>query len=394
MRVLHVITGLGVGGAEQQLRLLLRHLPPRISCDVLTLTNPGPVAAALRSDGHRVGHLHMGGNTDLRVLPKLVAAIRAGGYDLVHTHLYRACVYGRTAARLAGVRAVVATEHSLGDAAIEGRPLTRGTRGLYLATERLGSATVAVSGTVAARLRAWGVDGRRVHVVPNGIDAAAFRFDPAARAAVRARLGLPAGAVVVGGVGRLVPGKRFDTLVRVCAALPGVRLLLVGDGPERGALRTLAGRLGSSGRVHLAGERTAGELAGLLAAMDVFVSPSGEEAFGLSVLEAMAAGLPVLHVTCPAVDELPSAEAPGARRVPAGEAALTAALRQRLADGTGRLPVPAAVHRYDIARTAGALADIYDRALGTAPRRLRTARGVPVRTTVRSIVRTEEVRPS
>ncbi len=207
MRVLHVITGLGVGGAEQQLRLLLRHLPPRISCDVLALTDPGPVYVALRADGHRVGHLDMGGNTDLSALPRLVAAIRAGGYDLVHTHLYRACVYGRIAARLAGVRAVVATEHSLGDAAIEGRPLTRGTRGLYLATERLGSATVAVSGTVAARLRAWGVDGRRVHVVPNGIDAAAFRFDPAARTAVRARLGLPAGAVVVGGVGRLVPGQ-------------------------------------------------------------------------------------------------------------------------------------------------------------------------------------------
>lgn len=390
MRVLHVITGLGVGGAEQQLRLLLRHLPPRITCDVLTLTNPGPVAAGLRADGHRVGHLHMGGNTDLRALPRLVAAIRAGRYDLVHTHLYRACLYGRPAARAAGVRAVVATEHSLGAHAIEGRPLTRGTRGLYLATERLGSATVAVSHTVAARLRAWGVDERRLHVVPNGIDAAAFRFDPAARAAVRARLGLPTGAVVVGGVGRLVPGKRFDVLVRVCAALPGVRLLLAGDGPERGALRALAARLGSSGRVHLAGERPAGELAGLLCAMDVFVSPSDEEAFGLSAVEAMAAGLPVLHVTCPAVDELPSGQAPGARRVPAGEAALTAALRQRLADGTERLPVPAAVHRYDISRTAGALADLYDRALGTAPRRPRAARPVPVRTPVR----TEEVRSS
>ena len=230
-----------------------------------------------------------------------------------------------------------------------------------------------------------------MEVVPNGIDAAAFRFDPAARAAARARLGLPAGVVVVGGVGRLVPGKRYDTLVRVCAALPGVRLLLVGDGPEREPLRALAGRLGSSDRFHLAGERPAGELAGMLAAMDVFVSPSDEEAFGLSILEALAAGLPVLHVTCPAVDELPAADAPGARRVPADEAALTAALRQRLCDGTRRLPVPAAVRRYDIARTADALARVYDRALGaTAPRRPWPVRPPLVRTTVR----TEEVRPS
>ncbi|BFO21647.1 hypothetical protein SHKM778_80350 [Streptomyces sp. KM77-8] len=83
--------------------------------------------------------------------------IRAGGYDLVHTHLYRACVYGRLAARVAGVRAVVATEHSLGDTQMEGRRLTTGVRALYLASERLGSATVAVSPTVADRLKRWGV---------------------------------------------------------------------------------------------------------------------------------------------------------------------------------------------------------------------------------------------
>ncbi|MQS37756.1 glycosyltransferase, partial [Streptomyces katsurahamanus] len=210
MKALHVITGLGVGGAEQQLRLLLRHLP--LECEVVTLTNPGSVADGLRADGVRVHHLRMGGNRDLGALPRLTRLIRRGRYDLVHTHLYRACVYGRIAARLAGVRATVATEHSLGEAEIEGRPLTRPTRALYLGTERLGSATVAVSHTVAGRLRAWGVPQERIHVVPNGIDAARFRFDPERRAAVRARLGIAPDAFVVGGVGRLVAGKRFDAL--------------------------------------------------------------------------------------------------------------------------------------------------------------------------------------
>lgn len=155
MRALHVITGLGVGGAEQQLRLLLRHLP--VDCEVVTLTNPGAVADGLAADGVRVTHLGMAGNRDLGALPRLVRLIRAGGYDLVHTHLYRACVYGRLAARLAGVRAIVATEHSLGDSQMEGRPLTAGVRGLYLASERLGRTTVAVSPAVAERLRRWGV---------------------------------------------------------------------------------------------------------------------------------------------------------------------------------------------------------------------------------------------
>jgi glycosyltransferase involved in cell wall biosynthesis len=383
-RVLHVITGLGVGGAEQQLRLMLRHLP--MGCDVVTLTNPGAVADGLRADGVRVRHLGMRGNRDLAALPRLVRLMRDGGYDLVHTHLYRACVYGRLAARLAGVRHVVATEHSLGDAAIEGRPLTAGTRGLYLATERLGGATVAVSVTVADRLRAWGVPGDRIHVVPNGIDAARFRYDPEVRAAARVRLGLSADATVVGGVGRLVPGKRFDRLVRACAAQPGVRLLLVGDGPERARLLRLARDLGAADRVLLPGEcggavapaapaapaeaeSGAGVLSlpHLLAAMDLFVSPSTEEAFGLSVLEALAAGLPVLHVTCPAVDDVPGSEAPGAYRVGAETDRLTAALRVHLAAGHGRLPVPPVVRRYDIARSAERLTDVYAGLAGPGP---------------------------
>jgi hypothetical protein len=131
LKVLHIITGLGIGGAEQQLRLLLPHMD-RVRSSVVTLTNPGPVADALRADGVPVAHLGMRGNRDLSALPRLTRLIRRGAFDVVHTHLYRACLYGRVAARLAGVRTVVATEHSLGAAQIEGRPLSAGARALYL----------------------------------------------------------------------------------------------------------------------------------------------------------------------------------------------------------------------------------------------------------------------
>ncbi|MCK1799108.1 glycosyltransferase [Streptomyces sp. XM4193] len=372
MRALHIITGLGVGGAEQQLRLLLRHLP--LDCDVATLTNPGPVATGIRSDGRRVFHLDMRGNRDLSALPRLTGLIRHGRYDVVHTHLYRACVYGRAAARLAGVRAVIATEHSLGAAQIEGRPLSLGNQALYLASERLGATTVAVSDTVARRLRDWGVPRPRIETVPNGIEATRFRFAPAARKGARALLGIPPGAYVVGAVGRLVPGKRFDALLRSVSALPQARVLLVGDGPERANLLRLASELGCADRTLMPGESsdlpssTAPPLPVLLAAMDVLVSPSREEAFGLVVLEALAAGLPVLHVTCPAIDELPANEAPGARRIGPEPADLDAALQQHhRAWALGlptRLPVPRAVERYDISRSADRLMAIYDRAAG------------------------------
>ncbi|REK86323.1 glycosyltransferase [Streptomyces inhibens] len=388
MKVLHVITGLDMGGAEQQLRLLLRRLPAQ--CEVITLTNPGAVAEGIEADGTPVTHLGMTGNRDLTALPRLTGLIRGGGYDLVHTHLYRACVYGRIAARLAGVRAVVATEHSLGDAVIEGRRLTRGVRTLYRATERLGAATVAVSDTVAARLRRWGVPERRIHVVPNGIEAHRFGFDPAARALVRTRLGLPLDAFVVGGVGRLVPGKRFDVLVRAVTQLPGVHLLLAGEGPEREMLRRMAEQFGSGDRIHLLGERGGAvgpvaddrpgagpDIPGLLAAIDVFVSPSPDEAFGLAVLEALASGLHVLYGSCPAVDELPQDQAPGARRFSPGVHELATALRELRRHGPGRLPVPPVVRRYDITRSAEALMSVYEQAVAAAPARWRSPVAMP-----------------
>ncbi|MBT2444181.1 glycosyltransferase [Streptomyces sp. ISL-36] len=374
MRVLHVITGLGIGGAEQQLRLLLRHLPVR--GEVVTLTNPGAVARGIEADGVPVTHLGMTGNRDLGALPRLVRLVRRGRYDLVHTHLYRACVYGRIAARLGGVRTVVATEHSLGDTQIEGRPLTAGTRALYLATERLGAATIAVSPSVARRLERWGVAPSRIHVVPNGIERARFAHDEDARRLTRKLLGLPEEAFVVGGVGRLAPGKRFDRLVRAVASVPEARLLLVGEGEERGRLLDVARSCGAADRVLLAGAcedppppgGDGPDLPSLLAAMDVFVSTSPDESFGLAVVEALAAGLPVLYVACPAIDDLPPDAAPGARRIGESVPDLVSALRGIRDARLARLPQPAAAHRYDIAHSAQQLMSLYEQAVhGTPP---------------------------
>ncbi|MFD6908603.1 glycosyltransferase [Streptomyces sp. NPDC060077] len=373
MRALHIITGLGVGGAEQQLRLLLRHLP--VDCDVVTLTNPGAVAEGLGADGVRVVHLGMRGNRDLAALPRLVKVIRSGGYDLVHTHLYRACVYGRPAARAAGVRAVVATEHSLGDSQMEGRRLTAGVRALYLASERLGSSTVAVSPTVADRLRRWGVPAPRIEVVPNGIDVERFRFDPERRERTRRRLGLPRDAFVVGGVGRLARGKRFDVLVRALARLPEDHwLLLVGGGPEEHVLRRTAGEAGVAGRVLFTGERPAvpdgspgPDLPSLTSAMDLFASPSAEEAFGLAAVEALASGLPVLYASCPAIEDLPPAASRGARRVRGGPEAYARAITEVRAAGPVPRTAAEAARHYSITRSTARLMDVYTAAVAGTP---------------------------
>ncbi|WNZ11363.1 glycosyltransferase [Streptomyces sp. 11x1] len=369
MKALHVITGLGVGGAEQQLRLLLRHLS--IDCEVVTLTNPGAVADGLAADGVRVHHLGMGANHDLSALPRLTRLIRTGGYDLVHTHLYRACVYGRLAARLAGVRAVVATEHSLGDSQMEGRRLTAGVRALYLASERLGSATVAVSPAVADRLERWGVPSPRIEVVPNGIDLARFRFDASQRHHTRRRLGLPEDAYVVGGIGRLTAGKRFDVLIRAMALLPADHwLLLVGGGPEDNVLRRTAHEAGVADRVLFTGERpnvpdasSGPDVPSLAFAMDLLASPSPEEAFGLAVVEALAAGLPVLYTSCPAMEDLPAQAATGALRVRGGPVAYARAVAAVRAAGPRPRTAAEAAHHYNISHSAAQLMNVYTAAM-------------------------------
>ncbi|MFF9848958.1 glycosyltransferase [Streptomyces litmocidini] len=373
MKVLHVITGLGIGGAEQQLRLLLRRLPVR--AEVVTLTNPGAVARGIEADGTPVTHLGMAGNRDLGALPRLTGLIRRGRYDLVHTHLYRANLYGRLAARVAGVRTVLATEHSLGDTQIEGRPLSAGTRALYLAGERLGTATVAVSPSVARRLEVWGVAPSRIRVVPNGIETARFGYTEDRRRLARKLLGLPEDAFVVGGVGRLAPAKRFDRLVRAVASVPEARLLLVGEGEERERLTALARECGAAHRVLFAGacedpapEGTEGPgLPSLLAAMDVFVSASPDESFGLAVVEALAAGLPVLYVACPAIDDLPFDAAPGARRIGGSVTEIVSALRGVQGVRLARLPAPPAASHYDIARSARQLMSLYEQAVHGTP---------------------------
>lgn len=361
MRVLHVITGLAAGGAEHQLRLLLRRLPQ--DCEVATLSNPGAVADAIRADGTAVHELTMSGNRDVSVVADLCRLIRSGGFDLVHTHLYRACVHGRVAARLAGVRNVVATEHSLGVGVIEGRRTTPAVRALYLTSERLGKATIAVSGTVAERLRAWGVPDRRIVLIPNGIDAAELRFDQRLRLAARERLGIAPDAVVVGGLGRLEPTKRFERLIEAIRTIPGVTLLLAGDGSDRERLEQLAREAGVADRVVFAG--AVPHPREVLCAMDLFASPSDQETFGLAVLEALACGLPAIYAACPPLDEYAGGAVPGGRRLPRDGDPLPGLLRTELAAwelrGRSRLRVPVVVTHYDAAWLAASVSELYER---------------------------------
>lgn len=341
MRVLHVI-GTLEPQAGHQLQALVRRLPG--DNEVVALSPGG--AAPEQVPVHRIIGVR---DHDTAVVRHLRHLIRAGRYDLVHTHLYQANVQGRVAARLAGVRQVIATEHRLDAVA----------RPLYLATERLGGITIAGSAAIADRLRAWGVPQRRITVIPKGIDTTEYRYDPELRATTRARLGVADGVPVIGGVGRFDPDKRFDLLIRAVADVPGAVLLLVGDGPARADLERLAVIEGVADRVLFAGAVT--HPREMYCAMDVFASP-GQASFGLAALEAVAAGLPAVYGSCV---PLAGAALPGTHRLSHDRESLPRALRTELLclaeRGGARLPARSAGERYDADHVAAAVGSLYER---------------------------------
>ncbi len=365
MKVLHVITGLNVGGAELQLRSILQNT--RHDADVVTLYNPGPVADMIRADGGTVRDLGMTSNTQLSALAGLYRLIRRGRYDAVHTHLYRSQVYGRAAAWLARTPVVLSTEHSIGETHLERRRMTSGVRALYLATERLSAVTIAVSPTVRDRLVNWGLRPGRVTVIPNGVDLRRVAFDPGARERVRAEHGIGSGDYIVGVLGRLDANKRFDLVIEAAAPLLDgtTKLMIVGKGDEHQHLAEVAAANGVSDRVIFTGERH--DVAAMLSATDLFVASSAQETFGLSVLEALANGVPVLYTTCPA---LAGIEVDGrARQVPGTVAGMREALAAEMSAGPReRRAVPAVEAEYSIESVTARIDDLYEQLAGSSRR--------------------------
>jgi glycosyltransferase involved in cell wall biosynthesis len=372
MKVLHVITGLDVGGAELQLDAILQQT--RNEADVVALYNPGPVADKLRGHGITVRDLGMARNTELGALYRLFRIIRDGRYDVVHAHLYRAQVYARPAARLAGTPVVVTTEHSIGETHIERRKMTASVRALYLASELASDATIAVADVVRDRLVAWGVPASKIVVIPNGLDFSGLGYDRAARAQVREQFGIAPDAYVMGTLGRLDPNKRVDLAIEAAKPLLGekCKLLVIGRGEDGARLEAVAERAGVAQHVIFGGYQA--DTTAMLSAMDLNLTTSLQETFGMSVLEALSNGTPVLYTTCPALDGISTGRA---RQVDGSVTALRAEMAKEVEAGfRPREPVTEVMERYGIEAVSAQVDDLYERLW--AARRL----GRPVRPAV------------
>ncbi len=339
--VVHLIYALGMGGMENGLvNIINRAAPGRYRHAIVCLTRSSPFAARLTAPGVEIYELDKQPGHDLGMVWRLFRLLRRLRPAVIHSRNLAAFEMQLVGLCVPGARRVHG-EH--------GRDVydLDGSNPRYMALRRLLRPFIHRYITVSRDLETWlrdsvGVAGDKVRQIYNGVDRERFHPRGEHRPGLLPGGFLPDDAVVIGTVGRLVEVKDQRTLVQAFADLvdsdPGLRarlrLLIVGDGPLRGALEAQAEALGVSDLLWLPGDRD--DVAVLLREIDVFVLPSLAEGISNTVLEAMASGLPVIATRTGGNPELVEDGVNG-RLFPVGDAqALAAQLAQLARDPSAR----------------------------------------------------------
>jgi glycosyltransferase involved in cell wall biosynthesis len=302
---------------------------------------------------------------DLRALVGLVRLARGFRPHIVHTHTAKAGVLGRVAARLARVPVVVHTYHGHVLREYFGRLTSAVFRGIERVLARATDGLVTVSDSVKADLVEMAIaPGDRIRVVPLGLELEPFTQD-LPRGALRADAGHAAEAPLVGMVGRLAPVKDVPTFLRaarlVRARRPEVRFSLVGDGPQRASLEAEARALGLADAVCFHGWRR--DLPAVYGDLDVVVNASRNEGTPVALIEALAAGRPVVATAVGGTPDVLEGGTHGVLVPAQDEEALAGAIEATLATPPSAAQTAAArahvLARYGVPRLLRDLSDFY-----------------------------------
>jgi glycosyltransferase involved in cell wall biosynthesis len=365
-RVLHIIDSLHLGGAQEVVLNLATCGSARFRHEVATMHGRGIYWDRLRQAGVKVHSL-----SPHKLLPLYLASIPwrllADRPDILHCHLIPSNIIAKPLGALLGVPVVINHDHTNDTRRADSRLLLA----LDRFSNRFASHIVAVSASCREFLiTRESIPANDVTLVPNAIDLRRFSPSAAMRDQARVELGLPASARVVAGVGRLNPQKNFSLFLDIAAQLaprfPDLHFLLAGDGPEEKMLREKAVALGIADRVTFSGYVADTRLVYLAA--DVLLMPSRYEGLPMTLLEAMAMGLPVVASQLDGIAEVIGDGCEGFL-VPSDDAALfverTAALLQdaelslRIAQNA-RAKIEAS---FSVERMTSAVEEIYDRFL-------------------------------
>ena len=340
MKILHVEAGKHLYGGARQVLYIAEGLATR-GVDNLLACPSGSEMSRQQPAGVRVLPMKMGGDGDIGLALRLARLIRAEKPDLVHLHSRRgADTWGGLAAKLAGVPCVLSRRVD--------NPESR----LAVAIKyRLYDHVITISEGIRQVLLGEGLAPGKVSCVRSAVDATPYLV-PVEGAAFRAEFGLPADALVAGVVAQLIPRKGHRYLL---AALPGLlqrypalQVLIFGQGPLEAELRAEVAKHGLADVVHFTGFRH--DLARWIGGLDMLVHPADMEGLGVSLLQASAAGVPIITSRAGGLPEAVQDEVTGILCPPGDVPALTAAVARLAAD-------PALRRRFGAAGRARILAE-------------------------------------
>jgi glycosyltransferase involved in cell wall biosynthesis len=318
-RVLQVVLSLNPGGTERLVLDLVMRINAEIPMSVCCIDEDGAWASQLRDIGVPVTSLRRIPGFQPKVGSEIHAVARRHDATVIHAHHYSPFVYSCLARARAPRTRLVFTEHGR----VSDAPPSAKRRLANRVLSRFPTRVFTVSNDLREHIIAEGFSASQVEVIYNGIDVRPSAA-PDARASVRARLGVDDHTLVAGTIARLDPVKDLGTLIRAVALAHRVRpwrLVIVGDGSERARLEQLAADLGAAGAVTFLGHRD--DARDWLPGCDVFVNSSISEGVSLTILEAMAASLPVVATRVGGTPEVVTPDC--GVLVPAGQA-------QQLAD--------------------------------------------------------------
>ena len=330
LRVMQLILGLQVGGLESMVVKLAKSLDPqRFSSLVCCIDQTGPLAVELEQADIEVVLLQRGqAGTDWGYPRRLARLLKQQHVDVLHLHNPTALFYGAPAARLAGVRPVIYTEHGRDysnswKSRVTNRVLTRMVDRVVVLHERARD----------YMHRYEGAPLKRITKIYNGITDPGVP-DPGTRPRVRKSLSLGPDIAAIGIVARLDPIKNLPVLIDAMQQLhrqhPQARLLIIGDGPLREALTRQVATNGLDPVVQFLGTRH--DVPDLLSALDLLVLPSSSEGLSMTLIEGSAAGLPLVASDVGGNNELVEDGVNGLLVKPGDSRALATALQQLVGD--------------------------------------------------------------
>ena len=315
--VVHVIGSLQIGGAEKMLVNFIKAADQdRFRYTILCLSSRGEMADEVLGAGVNLEVRKVRFRTFFRDIGNLAHWFRTQRVRVIHSHMFYASLCSRIAGLRAGVPVLVTTEH--------GKEPWKKWWQIKLDNflSRKTYYHIAVSVDVRnIRIRRDGVSPDRITVIPNGVPIPQKTNESRVRKGLRAEFGFEDDTFVIGTVGRVIGAKDYplllEALVLVRKSIPHSHWLQVGDGPDREKIMGLAEKLGLSSSVTFAGRRS--DVGDLLEAMDVWVMSSAREGLPVALLEAMAAGKPIVATDVGGIPDAVDNDI-SALLVPAGDA--------------------------------------------------------------------------